>query len=62
VSQWPDSRISTPTTAKPRINGRSGLRRGGFDEDAKPGICGMSGLSREYGELAVIAGLRILKG
>jgi hypothetical protein len=60
VSQRPDKRISTPTTAKPRIKDRSGLRRRVF-EGATPGISGMSGLKREDGELSVIAGQRILK-
>jgi hypothetical protein len=61
VSQWLDKRIRTPATAKPRIKGRSGLRRGGFDERVTPGICGISVLKREDEELSVIAGQRILK-
>jgi hypothetical protein len=61
VSQWLDKRIRTPTTVKPRIKGRSGLRRGGFDEGVRPGICGISVLKREDGELSVIAGQTILE-
>lgn len=61
VSQWLYKRIRTPATAKPRIKGRSGLRRGGFDERVRPGVCGISVLKREDGELLVIAGQRILK-
>jgi hypothetical protein len=61
VSQWLDKRIRTPTTVKPRIKGRSGLRRGGFDEGVRPGICGISVLKREDGELSVIAGQTILR-
>jgi hypothetical protein len=61
VSQWLDKRIRTPATAKPRIKGRSGLRRRGFDGPVRPGIRGISVLKREDGELSVIAVQRILK-